>query len=545
MDIEYLPAEKPEDWPANARECDLDNIKRAVDNYRKNPGYRSKEVLISLLNDYDLNQTAPLGLYRITDYEVALINELYSFALRCYIPSLKCYLYSLVGQTARLQKNFAHMMGSVNEEDIRVEPYERGLCVPLVFYYSAYQAYTVMKDKEFADKIIEVFSDLLEKTLIDGELSAEKKEEAVALISSQYTTILNDLSYFYANKKESIWKFDRDELFRLFELEAKLIRLAKLNPVQRPLLGVLKTQISNYILKSRNNYNDDLICKYMSESSAESSYFNHEIWMNRIENLNDEREGHIIKELFEEPDWIEAKWVRPQKLNLAPERMYFVSSFAKSVNNDNMKDDYGSVLFGYKGDRIADLLSPLYERTLKREASADKELPVEIKDTVFSLVTAFDVIYDKDEAKRELNYLFDVIDLFDMNDEDKNLFLEQILQYWLLSVKDLKWSVEHERRYVLFLYPEYDYQEMEIDDDFLKLKTSLFIVPDFLIGNHKKKKALKKYIDNKRIEMSYRPYLFCHNCFNRDYDVVTGLEGPQECPICRSKDFEVVIPKQE
>ena len=86
---------------------------------------------------------------------------------------------------------------------------------------------------------------------------------------------------------------------------------------------------------------------------------------------------------------------------------------------------------------------------------------------------------------------------------------------------------------------------MEIDDDFLKLKTSLFIVPDFLIGNHKKKKALKKYIDNKRIEMSYRPYLFCHNCFNRDYDVVTGLEGPQECPICRSKDFEVVIPKQE
>ena len=90
------------------------------------------------------------------------------------------------------------------------------------------------------------------------------------------------------------------------------------------------------------------------------------------------------------------------------------------------------------------------------------------------------------------------MELFNMNDAEKNTFLQSILQYWLLSIKDPKWSHERERRYVLFLYDSYEYPEMKIEDNFLKLKTSLFLTPDFLIGNHQKKADVKAQVDVKR-----------------------------------------------
>ena len=38
----------------------------------------------------------------------------------------------------------------------------------------------------------------------------------------------------------------------------------------------------------------------------------------------------------------------------------------------------------------------------------------------------------------QLNFLCSLIDCFDMSDIDKRSFLEEILQYWILSVKDSK-----------------------------------------------------------------------------------------------------------
>ena len=56
--------------------------------------------------------------------------------------------------------------------------------------------------------------------------------------------------------------------------------------------------------------------------------------------------------------------------------------------------------------------------------------------------------------------------MFNMSDAEKKKFLEEIMQYWILSVKDAKWSGERERRYVIFMYDDYDYRETEIDDTF-------------------------------------------------------------------------------
>lgn len=111
-------------------------------------------------------------------------------------------------------------------------------------------------------------------------------------------------------------------------------------------------------------------------------------------------------------------------------------------------------------------------------------MPEKLEVPYISQVITFDVLYDEDEAKEELVYLFSIIDMFDLTDVDKRDFLQEILQYWILSVKDHKWINERERRYVLFLYDDYEYKEIEFDDVFLKVKTSLFITPDFILGEN-------------------------------------------------------------
>lgn len=535
MKFTYSTPQKPCDWPVNRAEQSLDMISEALDAFVENPSYVTKEGLISLVSDYDLNGRDFTGTYRISEYEVGQINSIYSRSLEILFPTSRCYLYGFIGERTRMQKMMAYTMSMVDRKEtpyLGIKEYENGLYLPLKLYYFAYLSYTVDKDKPFADKIVDVVNEIRSEIESIDSISDDEKQEQLFELSRSYTLMLNDMSYFHGNKKEGIWKFDRDALTKLFALEAKLIGLTSQKAARRPLMGVLMTQISNFILKSRHNYNEDYICKYVSKNVAAESYRNHEIWMNKVENLNDSREGNVLKELFEESDWITAGWV--QKPNLVPIRNYFVSSFAKSLNSDHMKGEYGEIVFGYKNDRIADLISPLceYEKGTEQKMSA-----------FFSQVMAYDVIYDKMEAKEELNYLFGVIDLFDMNDAEKNTFLEEILQYWLLSIKDSKWSQERERRYVLFLYESEKYREMKINDTFLKLKTSLFLFPDFVIGNYREKEEVKMYVDTKRECLSYRSYLYCHNCLNRDYDVLTGTTSVKVCPICNSSNIEVVCPQ--
>ncbi len=139
-----------------------------------------------------------------------------------------------------------------------------------------------------------------------------------------------------------------------------------------------------------------------------------------------------------------------------------------------MQKDYGQCLYGYKNDRIVDLIAPIGIMKLKKRNNANDDLPDTIERPYISQVIAFDVLYDETEAKKELEYLFDVINMFAMSDSEKKQFLQEILQYWILSVKDYEWQEEKERRYVIFLYEDYDYKEVEVDDTFLKIKHLCF-----------------------------------------------------------------------
>lgn len=519
--------DKPEGWPANAIECQLENIQNQVNKFIKDPSYKNKEVLVALVSDYDLNQRSMLGLFRTTNYEVARINELLFEAHFLQFGSLKAYLYELVGEKTRMQK-MASWFPEGNTS-LEVEPFE-GLYPPLKLYYYSYQKFTVEKTKSFAEQLIEVVEEIVKYS--SGNASVDDYEEIVANIANAYISLLNDISYFRCAKRTRIWAFNRDEIYKLYQLAAKLIDINGDSPVVRPLKGVLMTSISNYILKSRNDYNDDYICKYISPEVAEKSIHNHQIWMSIIEKLNDEREQRVVPELFEEEGWNSYSWA--SDIDFTTKRKYYVSSFCKSMNDLQMSKDYGECIYGFKDDRMAEILAPIMFWH-KKDGS---------KSPAFAQVIAFDVIYDREEAKKEIEYLCSIIDCFNMDDLDKRSFLEEILQYWILSVKDPKWAHERERRYVLFMYDRYDYSEIDIsDDNFLKLKTSLFIEPDFILGKNPVKPYVKLMVDNKRKAISMNPYLFCTNCLNRDFDIVSSSDEKDTCPICGSKKVYIEYPR--
>ena len=288
------------------------------------------------------------------------------------------------------------------------------------------------------------------------------------------------------------------------------------------------TTISNFVLKSRYDYNSDYISKYISKKVALESVNNHEIWIRETTLLNDSREEKVIPELFTDNEWLLFEWA--SNIDFTRTRNYFVSSFCKNYDDENMKSEYGECVYGYKNDRLVELLSPVYLRRNTKGQSYP----------VFSQVIAFDVLYDKEEAKKELNYLCSIIDLFELDNKDKNKFFEEIVQYWILSVKDSKWEHERERRYVLFMYDEYDYIDINTDDKtFLKLKSSIFLLPDFILGNNPVKHQIKLFLSNKRQAITMKNYSICSNCLSADFD--SFFSKSKECKICGSKTIDVKL----
>lgn len=503
--------DKPNGWPANDFECRLENLLTAIENFIDKPGYKTKEVLVSLVSTYDLNQKSGLGLFRITEYEAVCINTIYSYASIIQLYTAKTYLYELLGERARLINMISKMPGM---DGINDEAYQY-LLPNLALYYSTYQQFNWNKKRSFVDQLIDTLNQIL----------AHYPEEVHKHYTVAFITLVNDISYFRCKKKNSIWAFTRDELTKIFEFEANFLKKNGESAIERPLKGVLMTVISNYILKSRYDYNSDYLCKYVSKSVASSSFNNHEIWMQKTEYLNDKREGKVIPQLFSTKKWISHDWARNIIFDLR--RTYYVSSFSKSASNPIMSKKYGQCIYGYKDDRIAELLSPIYT------IGENKNIPQ------FGQVISYDILYDENLAKEEINFLCSIIDLFDLTDEQKKAFLSEIMQYWILSVKDKKWSYERERRYVLFLYDEYNYIELNQDDDrFLKLKTSLFLSPDFILGNNPIKESLRIVNWQKRMAINIKDYVFCYNCFASDFDLV--YKEPEKCPICQSDNISLI-----
>ena len=64
------------------------------------------------------------------------------------------------------------------------------------------------------------------------------------------------------------------------------------------------------------------------------------------------------------------------------------------MNDSEMSKEYGACIYGYKDDRMAEVLAPIMFWNKRSE-----------KIPVFTQVVAFDVIYNREEAKKEIEFL--------------------------------------------------------------------------------------------------------------------------------------------
>jgi hypothetical protein len=207
----------------------------------------------------------------------------------------------------------------------------------------------------------------------------------------------------------------------------------------------------------------------------------------------------------------------------------FVSSFSKSAPTPQIEKEYGDNYFGFKNDRIGALISPVHKCGPLRCLFWDN-------------VHCYDIIYGINEAKNELNYLFDTIDIFPVNDDQKNAFVNHIMTYWIYSFKDKKWEYECERRYEMSLsFDDYDYYDVTIGDKFLKMQTTLFLYPDFVSINNIGKERIRENRVKKLMAIGTKPIIFCNECLNSKVQVQVNKKESSICAICGSEST-VIIP---
>lgn len=498
--------DKPIDWPVNGREARLSMILDAVKKFINNPNHANKEILISLVSQVDLNEHNPFGQYRVTKYEVAIINELYELASYIMFYDLKIFLYQQIYYTSRQQKMVYQMFGET--ESLEIKEYEL-LFSPLHLFYIIYANFNLKKTRSFPDQLIH-------------EINLIKKvcpQDKIQFFLWTLNNLLIDLSWFSSAKVFSVLKWSRQDIQKVFELQANLMKQTNQNALIGTLKGVLCITISNWILKSRNGYNEDFLIKYLPDSINLN-----EIWMQEIKCLNDKREQTVIKELYKTKDWIKFEWAR--KIDLEQKRTTYVSSFSKASINSEMQKEYGKNIYGYKSDRIKALISPINLVTTKRPR--------------FGHVICYDIIYDINQAKEEINFLCKIIDLYDITPEEKNAFLNELIQYWILSFKDKKWDYEKERRYQVMIYPDLDYIELRVDEKYLKINSWLFTFPDFISENNSNKEYLKINRMYKLEALSEREYVFCDDCLQADYDNLHSIDEKKKCPICGSNKIRTI-----
>ena len=64
----------------------------------------------------------------------------------------------------------------------------------------------------------------------------------------------------------------------------------------------------------------------------------------------------------------------------------------------------------------------------------------------------------------------------------------------------------------------------------MKVKTTIFLLPDFILGNNPAKYQIRASLDNKRQATAMKDYDRCPVCLSADFDSV--FDAPCTCKIC-------------
>ncbi len=498
--------EKPANWPCNMHEYQIEVINKYLDIYIKNPSIENKEILVSLINQDELNENDTRGEFRICNYEFYLLSKIYVNGSLLMFNGIKVFAYRHLIDII-IQRHIVEMFPKDDISKAIID--EPNMLLPsLNIFYTVYYNFRYYYKSSFADSLINSSND------IDF---ANKKQVFFYLHS--ILPMLNDLSY---NTNANVFmciNFSRDEIYKIFELVFKCINVLYPNELinKSPLRGILCTAISNWILKSRYDYNKDHIFKSLPDNAA---YNYEEVWMRTIESLNDDREGMVINEVLNDDTWKRYSWMSINKISSI--RKTYITCFSKVKPTDEMKNKYGRNTYAYKSDRIADLISAQH---LYRNVYANSQ------------VFFFDVIYDKELLKEELNFLAKIIDLSAESIDEKKKFFDGILQYWIYSIKDAdRWMEERERRYVCYFYDSYSYLNAKEENGFMKIKSSLFMFPDYINHDNCMFDQLYANVHLKLSKLHHKKYMFCNNCLYADFDK-TATNDLELCPQCGSKDI--------
>lgn len=506
-EMSFIESTKPDDWPQNRRELILSLINDFCDDFIKNPTYINKERLIALTTFDDPNSNYNFGIYRFTDYEAGLINCLYlKFKKLCFQYGIN-FLYDLLWNSAYHIK----MINMVsNATGYGPDNYCFGLHPCLCYFYLTAYCYFVEKKRNLACELINEI-DNLEKANV-------MTQEDLAVT---FNNVIYDLSGKCTNHCFKQFEFSRDDIKKLFLKSSELMNKAHFNQTHNPHKGILCMTLSNFVLRSRNDYRFDNIYKCVNKPTVDASFVNSELWMRKRSKLNDKREGKAVREIFSNRKWIKYDWAKSMKFTY--ERESFTCSFSKNVPDERMRKRYGNFVYGFHNDVVGPSITTLI-----------KDKNGEIR---FSQFIVYDVLYSREEFKNEMNYLFSIIDDFYLSDADKRLFLEEIIDYWKLTIKDKKWSKEQERRYEIMYFSGYDYAECSITEEFLKNKTPLLLYPDFIFGeNYQKDRLLFNIEEKTKFQSLGETALICKKCLFRAHH----FSKDNRCPICGSDNYEVI-----
>ncbi len=509
-------AQKPKDWGKNDREVLLTLVSNFCDDFIKTPTYINKERLIAITTFDEPSRHENMGLIRFTDYECELINNIYDrFSLIHFLYGIN-FLYDLLFRSAQLMK----LINMIPGNTIDTSQWGKELLPNLKYFFWTCYYFHQEKQRSFADELINEIS-IIEKTEVISK-------EEVAFI---FNSVLFDLSGKCNNHVFKDFDFSRKEIFKLLSKSSDLMKKANIKQVDIRYKSSLSIVLTNFILRSRNNYNFENIYKCVSKPTINSSFRNNELWMRKRSKLNDKREGRVIREIFANRKWIKYEWAKTMKFTF--ERDSFTCSFSTKNPSEKQRSVYGEYVYGYNNDIVGPSISTLIKK---------KNINTGVEIAAFSQYIMYDVLYSRVEFKKEMNYLFSIIDTFNISDEEKKFFLEEIIDYWKMTIKDKRWEYENERRYEIMHYDSYVYTECNVDDVFLKNKSLILLYPDFIIGDN----SMKLMIRNNIIEKaSYKNLgsssVICENCLH-----VSSLSDREKgCVICKSKSLTTINCKKE
>ena len=528
---------KPSDWPCmNLRETKIDLVWNSVRQYYHCPSPVYRDIMLRNAFCYKREDLSSLGRYRISEYEVKLLIRIYRAGCCFNSSSLRLFAYHAIIEWVDDDRyyNAWNKSQPISKMVVTVsKQMAEHLPLQLRLFYEVYDA---MCD-DWAQRR---FAVLLNKSCREKLKSAQTEEELFR-IEHGIVSLLYDISGNEASERDEEISIRKEELWPLLELEAEIFRRRRQSIMERPLKGTLMIQLSNLILRMRRKDRSNFAYKYISSKDLEIACGNKQLWLGDIRDLNDKFEGAVAKEVMNDlkeelPEWVD-------DVTFEYDKKFYAACYSKSVNLIELGDRYGDCILGYYGDRLVDYLGPVYWH--EEEWTTPNGVMVEVY-PMMSQVVAFNVIYDKADAKEELRYLVKCIDMIGNSPKEKKDFLGEILQYWKLSFKDavsrdghnVNWRAERERRYVIFYYDGYDYRGSVIDekDRKLKFETTIICAPDFVLGNmnNEMKKRIASDLSVRYESVSVPDYYVCKNCLARGV-LSNSFQG--KCLVCESRDI--------